>query len=44
MEQTEEARVEVMCFGEEVARKAVEALKRWVLLFGLFLKIFDDFL
>jgi hypothetical protein len=28
LEYTEEVRVEVMCFGEEVARKAVAALKK----------------
>ncbi|KAF7593063.1 hypothetical protein BBP40_012080 [Aspergillus hancockii] len=30
LEETEEIRVEVLCAGEDVARKAVEALKRWV--------------
>jgi hypothetical protein len=28
LEHTEEVRVEVMCFGEEISRKAVAALKR----------------
>lgn len=30
LERTEEARVEVLCFGEEVARSAVKALKAYV--------------
>ena len=28
LEHTEEVRVEVMCFGEEIARQAVAALKK----------------
>ena len=28
LEDVQEARVETLCFGEDVARKAVEALKR----------------
>lgn len=31
LEYTEEARVEALCFGEDIARNAVEALKRYVL-------------
>lgn len=30
LEEVEEARVETLCDGEEVARKAVDALKRYV--------------
>ena len=30
LEEVEEARVETLCVGEEVARKAVDALKRYV--------------
>lgn len=30
IEQVQEASVETLCVGEDVARKAVEALKKWV--------------
>ena len=30
LEEVREARVETLCVGEDVARKAVDALKRWV--------------
>lgn len=30
LEKVEEARVETLCVGEECAKKAVEALKKWV--------------
>jgi hypothetical protein len=33
LEQVPEVRVEAPCCGEEVVRRAVEALKRWVLVF-----------
>lgn len=32
LEKVEEARVETLCVGEECAKKAVEALKKWVAL------------
>ena len=30
LEEVKEARVETLCVGEDVARKAIEALKKWV--------------
>lgn len=32
LEEVQEARVEAVCFGEDVARNAVKALKEWVIL------------
>jgi hypothetical protein len=39
LEKVEEARVEMICVGEDVARKAVEALKRYVLQHGILVAI-----
>lgn len=33
LEKVEEVRVETLCVGEDIAKKAVEALKKWVFLF-----------
>jgi hypothetical protein len=34
LEYTEETKVEILCVGEDVARKSVDALKRWAMRLG----------